>query len=344
MTDDPDALDRRFRHVRDAYDARAARHKRRRAGLWAGGLAAAWGPLVLAVVGLGAGLPAAWRDAVLHGAIPALGAVGTAVTAAQVLAAPRGRWLEYRAATEHLRAESVRFRAAVPPYHGPDAAALFAAQLDDLTARLGADHPDRPRRAGGRFGWVRGLAFWRSAGWRLFAGRLQLAVRGRPADLRGEPDRPPDDGLFPRLADLPPADRAAAVRGRLRHQRAWHLGRAGRHYAQYLALQGLVAGAGAAVAAYSYFVGRSLVWYGVGAAAGLTLMAWRDFLDCGPLSLRYYRLAGSLADLEDRLTGLAAAAGPEGVPADELAAVAYEGERRIGGEFRAWQSAREAAD
>ena len=73
-------------------------------------------------------------------------------------------------------------------------------------------------------------------------GRIGLAVRGLPADLRDEVPHPPDDGLFPQLADLAPVERVAVVMARLRNQRQWHLKKSGRYYSWYLTFQLLISG------------------------------------------------------------------------------------------------------
>ena len=68
----------------------------------------------------------------------------------------------------------------------------------------------------------------------------------------------------------------------------------------------------------------------------------RDFLECASLSMRYFQLARSLGDLEDRLLKLAATAGVGGVLEANLAEIVDEGERLIGSEFRSWKLVQEA--
>lgn len=343
LADARDRLNRRYTHVRTQYDRLATRYKRLRMRMWLVTLIATWGPLILAVIGLGHLLDEWWNHFLLHRVIPLLGSVNFTVTMLQVVASPRGRWLEYRAATEQLREQAMRFRTGLAPYDGPDADSRFDRLLDGLTRRLGRDDPHHPRPAGS--GWLRpalrAAAFWRLTVWKIFVGRIGLAVRGLPADLRDEVPHPPDDGLFPQLADLAPAERVSVVMARLRNQRQWHLKKSGRYYSWYLTFQLLISGSGAFVAGYSYFVGRSFVWYGVATAVSLSLMAWRDFLECASLSMRYFQLARSLGDLEDRLLKLSATAGVGGVSSADLAEIVDEGERLIGSEFRSWKLVQE---
>ncbi len=339
-TADRDRLDRRYTHVRTEYDRLALRYKGARVRLWFVTLIATWGPLLCAIVGLGGLLDSRWNQFLLHSVIPVLGTINFTVNVLQVVTSPRGRWLEYRAATEQLREQAMRFRAGLSPYDGPDADARFDHLLDGLTRRLGATTRTAHTRAGrGGCAALRGAAFWRLTVWKLFAGRVGLAVRGLPADLRDEVPHPPDAGLFPRLADLAPSERVGVVAARLRNQRRWHLMKAGRYYSWYLIFQMLISGSGAFVAGYSYFVGRSFVWYGVATAASLSLMAWRDFLECASLSMRYFQLARSLGELEERLLRLSAGAG--GVSAAALAEIVDDGERLIGSEFRSWKLVQE---
>jgi|GEM_PF-3725507 len=339
-TDGPhETLNHRYLHVRTRYDERAMWYKRWRIRLWLIALCATWGPLLLAILGLSGRLTADWNAVLLHNVIPILGTVNFAVNTIQVVTSPRGRWLEYRAATERLREQAMLFRTGLPPYDTPDAERRFNELLNQLTDRLGADDPSHPARPGR--GWLRTViatvAFWRSVAWRIFVGRLSLALRGLPAPLRESIDHPPDDGLFPRFTELSPTDRVALVRRRLLHQRLWHLRKSGRYYSWYLTFQLSIAGLSALIAGYSYFVGRSFFWYGAATAASLSLMAWRDFLECAPLSMRYYQLARSLEELENRVANLEKKAGLGGVSDEELAQVVDDGERLIGGEFRSWK-------
>jgi hypothetical protein len=54
-------------------------------------------------------------------------------------------------------------------------------------------------------------------------------------------------------------------------------------------------------------------------------MALRDFLECAPLSMRYFQLAWSLEELENRLTNPEKKAEPGSVSPDDLAAVVDDG-------------------
>lgn len=109
-------------------------------------------------------------------------------TVAQLFLMFRGRWLKYRAATERLRENCMRFCTHLRPFNHNDAEQKFRIALDELDTELGEKQ---------KLNWNDLIP------WRYLTGLKPL-----PEELRDELPHAPDDGLCPcRVNNLDRAER-----------------------------------------------------------------------------------------------------------------------------------------
>ncbi len=172
-TDDGE-LNKRFDRLLRHYDAEAMRYKRRLLTLWGVSMGFTWVPLMLAIAGLAGWFSTWFVDALRVVILPAAGFGNALVTVAQVIFMFRGRWLKYRAATERLRENCMRFRARLRPFNHEDSEKHFQIALDELEMELGERKPFR---------------------WRELLLRYVIGLRHLPAQLR-------DARRTPRIKDF----------------------------------------------------------------------------------------------------------------------------------------------
>ena len=312
-------LNNRYTGLLRHYDAAAIRYKRRLFTLWCVSMGLTWVPLMLAIAGLAGWLPTTWHNHILPMIIlPTTGFANALATITQLLFTYRGRWLKYRAATEHLRENCMRFRARLRPFHHDDAEKSFRIALDELETEMGERKP---------FRWTN-VAPW----------RILIVLQALPEKIRGEPAHAPDEGLYPRCGDDLDAAEAMIVVERLRNQQRWHLAKARQYSRSYLALQAGIVLLGLASAALGWLVGRHLGQLALFSTATLFLIAFREQLSYGALCLRYTRIAATLEQIEtDYRAQLASLPAPAPAQrAEILRDAAARVEQALASEFQYW--------
>jgi hypothetical protein len=271
-------LDNRYRRLLHHYDSEAVRYKRRLLTFWGLSMGLTWVPLLLAIAALSGWLPSGFSCTLSEVILPGAGLANSLVTVAQLIFMFRGRWLKYRAATERLRENCMRFRARLRPFGRDNAEESFRVALVELEKELGERRPLRWQD------WIP---------WSYLIG-----LRTLPENIRQELAHTPDEGLYPRCGDDLDAAETLLILERLRHQQRWHVIKAGQYSRRYLALQAGVVLLGLANAAYGWFVGHELGQMALFSTATLFLIAYREQMAYAPLCLRYTRIADTLAQIE----------------------------------------------
>jgi len=108
-----------------------------------------WVPLMLAIAAPSGRLPTWLVQGLPEPILPTAGLANSLVTVAQLLFMFRGRWLKYRAATERLRENCMRFRAGLRPVNRDDAENAFGKALDELEKEQGGGSAAAEARPGG---------------------------------------------------------------------------------------------------------------------------------------------------------------------------------------------------
>jgi hypothetical protein len=312
------ALNERFTRLLRHYDAEAIRSKRYLLTLWGASMGFTWVPLLLAIPALSGWLPHEFDRVLARFILPGAGLANAAVTVAQLVFMFRGRWLKYRAATERLRENCMRFRARLSLFDAADAADRFRTALDEIEQEIGERRPLH----------LRDLIPW----------RYLIGLKQLPEALRDEPAHAPDEGLYPRWGDDLDAAENIIILRRLRNQQRWHLTKAGQYSRRYLALQAAVVLLGLASAAYGLLLGRELGPLALLSTATLFLVASREHLAYAPMCLRYARIADSLAQIEAEYRARTAG-GAEATPAQRAASLRHAAarvEQTLASEFQYW--------
>jgi hypothetical protein len=167
------------------------------------------------------------------------------------------------------------YRAGLPPFEGAGADEAFEQALRDISS-IADTRKGRPFQ--GRFQW--------SYVWDL----LRM-----PPELTRDLPSTPDRGALPR-ALVRDED---VLEGRLRHQRRWYVRKSRRYFRLYLLFQVLLVGLSAYNVWHILMYGRELFLIAVITTVSLGLIACRDFLDLGPLFVRYLQTAGNLKEMEE---------------------------------------------
>ena len=311
-------LNNRYTRLLHHYDAEAIRYKRHLFTLWGVSMGLTWVPLMLAIAALAQWLSTWSVHALQEVILPAAGLVNSLVTVAQLIFMFRGRWLKYRAATERLRENCMRFRARLRPFNHDDAEKSFQTALDELEQEVGERQPFR----------LMDLIPW----------RYLVGLKPLPEKIRAEPAHAPDVALFPRCADDIKCAETIVILERLRNQQRWHLGKAGQYSRRYLALQTVVVLLGLASAGYGWFVGHDLAPLALFSTATLFLIAFREQMSSPALCLRYTRIADTLAQIEADYRALLARS-PDATPAkraEMLRDAAARVEQALASEFQYW--------
>jgi hypothetical protein len=321
LTEQQDTLTARYLAMLRRYDALAVRNKWRLMALWGTSMGLTWVPLLLAIAALSGWLPS-WLDHLLLSVVlPTAGFLNAAVTVAQLILLFRGRWLRYRAATERLGENGMRFRVRLSPFARADAEAEFGKALGELEAQLNAP-------------WTARL--WDLIPWRYLVGLWPL-----PEKLRGDLGHAPDEALYPRCDG--DADAALILVRRLRNQWRWHLVKAGLYSRRYLAIQAGIVLLGLASAAYGFLVGRAFGPLALSSTFTLFLVAYREQLGYAPLCLRYTRICDTLNEIESEYLKLKDSSPPP-TPEQRLAGLklaAARVEKALASEFQYWYFGRE---
>jgi hypothetical protein len=311
-------LNNRYTRLLRHYDGEAMRYKRRLFTLWGVSMGLTWVPLMLAIVALSGWLPTWSVRALPEVILPAAGLANSLVTIAQLIFMFRGRWLKFRAATERLRENCMRFRARLRPFGRDDAEKSFNVALDELEQEVGERRPLR----------LRDLIPW----------SYLIGLRPLPRKIRDESAHAPDKGLYPRCGDDLSTAETIIILERLRNQQRWHLAKAGQYSRRYLALQAGVVLLGLASAGYGWLVGHELGPLALFSTATLFLIAFRDQMAYPALCLRYTRIADVLAQIEaDYRAVLARSPAPSPAqPAELLRDAAARVEQALASEFQYW--------
>jgi hypothetical protein len=265
-----------LKQLRD-YDSTAVRYKWWYQCLWTLTTFLTWITLLLAIAGL-RGLLGDSAFFVLHWVIPTAGVCVTGLTIAQTFMGLQGKWLKYRAVAERMRDACMRYRARLAPFHEDNADTEFDRYLKD-TAEI-IEHG-------------RGQEVFNQN--RL---RYLLSLVWLPPGLEKEFTHTPDEGIFPRLTPDAAPDDALVLDGRLRNQRRWHLMKARTYFRRYVCFQVGLVMLSLCSTLYGYLHGRDFGVIALTMTMSMMFIAWRDFLDYGPLFLRYTKIAGNLGELE----------------------------------------------
>jgi hypothetical protein len=256
------------------YDRGAVRRKQGYQLVWITITATTWLTLLLSVIGMRAGHQQWFPDWVINGFLSVSGTLVTALTVLQTVLGLQARWLAYRGAAERLRRTCMLYRAGLPPFDGPSADEAFEQAMRDISS-IAEARKGRPFQ--GRFEW--------SYVWDL----LRM-----PPELARKLPSTPDEGLSPR--SLTDED---VLEGRLRNQRRWYVRKARRYFRLYVLLQTALVGLSAYNVCHVLAYGRELFLVAAITTVSLGLIACRDFLDWGPLFVRYLQTAGNLKEMEE---------------------------------------------
>lgn len=271
----PPSLNAQYLECLRRYDRGAVRRKRWYVLVWMTITVTTWLTLLLAVLGMRPGHQQWLPDWPINAFLSVSGSVVTALTVLQTVLGLQARWLAYRGAAERLRRTCMLYRAGLPPFDGPGADLAFEQALRDISSIADA-RKGRPFQ--GRFAW--------SYVWDLLR---------TPPELAAGLACTPDEGIVPR----PLTRDEEVLGGRLRHQRRWYLGKARRYFRRYLLLQAALVGLSAYNVGHVLVHGREYWLVAVIQTVSLGLIACRDFLDWGPLFVRYLQTAGNLKEMEE---------------------------------------------
>jgi hypothetical protein len=310
----PTPLNDLYRSYLAKYDAGAVRRKRGYLVLWMVITVTTWLTLLLAIGGMAAGHQAWLPDWVINRFLSVSGSVVVALTVLQTVLGLQARWLAYRGAAERLRRTCMLYRAGLPPFDGPDADTLFEQTIRDISS-IADTH--KGRRFQGRFEW--------SYVWDL----LRL-----PPELCRRFPSAPDQGVTPRpLADGDVLD------GRLRNQRLWYVRKSRRYFRLYVLFQVALVGLSAYNVGHVLVYGRELWLVAFIMTVSLGLIAARDFLDWGPLFIRYLVTAGNLKEMEEAyLAGRVPF--DQGDEAERRRRLVEQVEQVLSSEFQSWSVTR----
>jgi hypothetical protein len=316
------ALNERYLRLLQDYDDRAIRSKCWMLTLWNASMLLTWVPLLLAISALAYGSP----DAPYHARVVAIlrgaGFANAVVTIAQMVSLFRNRWLKYRAATERLRENCMRFRARLNKFCGDDAAQTFSTALDELEEEVSDRRP---------------FHLWDRIPWSYLIGLQPL-----PGKLRVPLGHSPNKGLYPRCEE-PETAYTIVILERLRNQQRWHLLKARWYSRLYLLLQVGIVLLGLTSAAYRWQFGdQQLATLALLTTAALCLIAYRERLGYAPLCVRYTRIVEALEQIENEYNALK----EEGIAdkaqrLERLRQTAALVERSLASEFQYWYFGRE---
>jgi hypothetical protein len=269
------------------YDKGAVQRKWARQFVWMTITSLTWLTLLVSIIGvtleeyalqLDPDLVKSWVTTIKH-LISVFGVLVIGLTVAQTTFGLQGKWLAYRAAAENLRRTCMLFRCGLPPFNGPDAEQVLERAIADINDV--ADHPRVPR-------------FKNFFTWDYLRDLLVM-----PPDLKRSFPNTPEQGL-----NVGPIVKEEEVLdGRLRNQRQWYLRKSQRYALRYLVFQVAIVLCSVINILHVLILGRILWIVAITTTVSLGLMACRDFLDWGPLFLRYRQTADNLKEIEQAYLG-----------------------------------------
>jgi hypothetical protein len=271
----PPSLNEQYLEGLHRYDRGAVRRKRWYQFVWMTITVTTWLTLLLSILSMRPGHQAWLPDWIVNGLLSVSGAIVTGLTVLQTVLGLQGRWLAYRGAAERLRRTGMLYRGGLPPFDGPNAGEAFEQALRDIGSIAEAR---KGRQFQGRFEW--------SYVWDL----LRM-----PPELAQHFPSTPDEGVSPR----PLLRDEEVLEGRLRHQRRWYVRKSRRYFRLYLLFQAALIGLSAYNVWHVVAYGRAPWLVAVITTVSLGLIACRDFLDLGPLFIRYLQTAGNLKEMEE---------------------------------------------
>jgi hypothetical protein len=274
------SLNDRYRRYLHRYDHGAVSRKRWYQFVWLTIAILTWLTLLVAILGTEFEYMPWFDRPIVDHAISAFGGVVVVLIIAQTTLGLQGRWLAYRAAAERLRRACMAYRAGLPPFDKPDAAAELERTMADIAAIADTQ---------------RGQPFYERFSWAYIWDLLVI-----PTDVRQPFPNTPDEGLA--LGPIGKDDEV--LDGRLRNQRRWYVRKSRRYFRLYLLFQLAIILCSVANMLHVLLLHRIFWVVAVTTTLSLGLIALRDFLDFGPLFIRYLQTAGNLKEIEDAyLTG-----------------------------------------
>jgi hypothetical protein len=269
------SLNDRYRHYLHRYDRGAVSRKRWYQLVWLTVAILTWLTLLVAILGTEFEYMPWFDRPIVDHTISVFGAILVVLIVAQTTLGLQGRWLSYRAAAERLRRACMAYRAGLPPFDRPDAAAELERTMADIAAIADTQ---------------RGRPFYERFSWAYIWDLLVI-----PPDVRQPFPSTPDEGL----ALGPIGKDGEVLDGRLRNQRRWYVRKSRRYFRLYLLFQLAIISCSVANVLHVLLFHRVFWVVAVTTTLSLGLIALRDFLDFGPLFLRYLQTAGNLKEMED---------------------------------------------
>jgi len=272
-TSTPDAIQAVYEDARATCDREAVRFKRTYQRAWAVSTVATWLTLILSIVALARPEWTGFRDFFLYGLVTFFSVVVMAATVRQI--GLRSSWRNHRRGAEQLRSHVMLYRMKLAPYD--DDAKRDEQFRKDVQDIFNSAHSGDGER------------FVSGGGLRRLLGLIRL-----PENLRQEIPHTPDQPDATGPSDDLEHQRDAVLKGRLANQQRWHLLKARKYLICWLVFQAAVIGLSLIqlLVAWKF---EPLLWLvSIATAVTLMLYAVRDFLDLGPLTLRYTRVASNL--------------------------------------------------
>jgi hypothetical protein len=315
-----EGLDRRFKDMLVQFDRGAVQRKRRYQALWMSITFLTFFNMILAALSEHFAHEPWFHNpeeslsykTLANIAFTGIGLTIIALTVVQTTAGLQGRWLAYRGAAERLRRICMLFRARLPPFDGPDPHRVMKEMLDEIERVAQKKDTDELRT---RFSWRHAWTLWNMTD--------EQAVSSPSTPDRG-------------LVDGPLRHSDEVLDGRLHNQRRWYVRKARRYFRDYLLMQGGIVACSAFNAIHVFILGERQFWMiVVSSIISLGLIAVRDFLDWGPLFVRYLQTADSLKAIEDKYNEKKT---PFDQPDDQarLKKLAEQVEMTLASEFQYW--------
>ncbi len=313
-------LDQQYRDMLLEFDRGAVRRKWRYQALWMAITILTFANMILAALAEHFSQQSWFTDAAgpvspkfaANVLFSVIGVLIIGLTVTQTTAGLQGRWLSFRAAAEKLRRNCMLFRAGLPPFDGPDVDRTLAGIFDEVAQ---VAHKTDVAETQGRFSWKHALALW----------NLSEQDGDSPAST-------PDAGL---LAGPIRGD-GEVLDGRLRNQRQWYVRKARRYFRDYMLMQGGVVACSVFNVLHALVFGERIFWMiVVSSILSLGLIACRDFLDWGPLFVRYLQTARNLRTIEDAYRERRPPF-DQGDDAARLRRLAEQVEQTLASEFQYW--------
>jgi hypothetical protein len=316
----PESLQQFYQKRLDKFDRRAGRFKLWHQWLGMSAAVFTWATLLVAIIGLVLPDEPDVSAFLLYGLIPFFGILVTLATVVHTVLGAQGRWLRYRAGAERLREACMLFKAGLPPFDSDKADWEFQEKIHDISD---VALNKKGRQFSDRFSW------W-----------YYLRLVHLPAELRGDLPHTPDQDVFPRFGGDFAQDEKAALDGRLRQQRKWHIKKARGYCRCFLLFQAVIAGIAAVNSVYPYIWGRAFEVVAMTSTVSLMVAGFRDFLGFSSLFQRYIKVAGNLGEIESAYVNREGLFGPELTEYERLRRLVEYTEQTLSSEFQYWYASR----